>query len=181
MGAAGVAGISPSRVCRLFWHGCSRLPKHVVLSFWMSLRVSKRTKSPGQTAHVISAQHAPSTLPRARAPAPCACVRSAHARTRIHARLARHARRARRARMRACRAVAARAGEGCIHVTLFFTGERKSHHLLHDRVITTNDWSSVCNVKRLFLDSVDNLSDVALKKSMTISLILSRCCFAVLF
>ena len=67
MGAAGVAGISPSRACRLFWHGCSRLPKHVVLSFWTSLRVSKRTKSPGQTAHVISAQRAPSTLPPARA------------------------------------------------------------------------------------------------------------------
>ena len=86
MGAAGVAGISPSRACRLFWHGCSRLPKHVVLSFWTSLRVSNRTKSPGQTAHVISAQRAPSTLPPARPRVPCACVRSAHARTRMHAR-----------------------------------------------------------------------------------------------
>ncbi len=84
MGAAGVAGISPSRTCRLFWHGSSRLPKHVVLSFWTSLRVSNRTKSPGQTAHVISAQRAPSKLPSARA-----CVRSACAlrmRTRMHAR-----------------------------------------------------------------------------------------------
>jgi hypothetical protein len=82
--AAGVAGISPSRACRLFWHGCSRFPKHVVLSFWTSLRVSIRTKSPGQTAHVISAQRAPSTLPPARA-----CVRSAHARMRaLHARSA---------------------------------------------------------------------------------------------
>ena len=33
---------------------------------------------------------------------------------------------------------------------------RKSHHLLHDRVIVANDWGSCCNVEQFFLDSVDN-------------------------
>ncbi len=58
MGAALGAGVSQRRACSLFWHGCSRFPKHVVLPFWTSFRVSKRTYSPGQTEHVISAQHA---------------------------------------------------------------------------------------------------------------------------
>ncbi len=84
MGAVGVAVISgsPRRACRLFWHGCSRLPKHVVLSPWTSLRVSKRTKSPGQTAHVIRAQRAPSTLSPARARRAHACRARMHARPR---------------------------------------------------------------------------------------------------
>ncbi len=115
MGATWGAGVSQRRACRLFWHGCSRFPKHVVLPFWTSFRVSNRTYSPWQTEHVISAQRA-----RAQAGA--------------HACMSR-GRGARRGRMHTCDAVLHRS--------------RKSHHLSHDRVIATNDWSSVSNVEQL--------------------------------
>ncbi len=34
MDAAWGAGFPQRRACRLFWHCCSRFPKHVVLPFW---------------------------------------------------------------------------------------------------------------------------------------------------
>jgi hypothetical protein len=93
-----------------------------------------------------------------------------------------HARRARRARMhaahaaRACtpprtctprtprahacmsRGACARRGRvhTCVFDIVFLDRSRKSHHRLHDRVIATNDWSSVCNVEHFLLDSVDH-------------------------
>ncbi len=62
--------------------------------------------------------------------------------------------------MRACRAVAVRSAtsrRGKVHTCdAVLHRSRKSHHLLHDRVIATNYWSSVSNVEQLFLDSVDH-------------------------
>jgi len=95
-----------------------------------------------------------------------ACTR-AHARRARRARMhAAHAARActpprtctpRTPRAHACMSRGACARRGRVHTCdVVLDRSRKSHHRLHDRVIATNDWSSVCNVEQFFLDSVDN-------------------------
>ncbi len=99
-----------------------------------------------------------SARPRARAVrmrAVRACTRT-HARARMHARAC-TPRTPRAPRAHACMSRGGSARRGRVHTCdVVLHRSRKSHHLLHDRVIATNDWSSVCNVEQLFLDSVDN-------------------------
>jgi hypothetical protein len=60
-------------------------------------------------------------------------------------------------RAHACMSRGACARRGRVHTCdVVLDRSRKSHHRLHDRVIATNDWSSVCNVEHFLLDSVDH-------------------------
>jgi hypothetical protein len=96
MGAAGVAVISPRRACRLFWHGCSRLPKHVVLEGLKENKVTwtdiTRDQSAACTVHAFA--RAPARAVRMRAERECT---HAHARACMQARACVHVARGRRA------------------------------------------------------------------------------------